>query len=177
MPRVHCAIQQVHGWSQSWRSVIGYYTCRTKSRTFYRYIFLFDVAITHAYILQKIFCPVSTRTWRSSDHSWQKSWLEITAVVDELVANHPWSPLPLHHFPVKIHDETLKCRNFKRGRCAHCRVSCSRTDTTWFCRECQVWLCHSGDHQADCFLQWHTGRELWDLVYMYFTTPLYPVPF
>ena len=35
----------------------GYYTCRTKSREFYKYIFLFDVAVTNAYVLQKNFCP------------------------------------------------------------------------------------------------------------------------
>ena len=37
----------------------GYYSCRTKSRKFYRYVFyfLYDVAITNAYVLQKNFCP------------------------------------------------------------------------------------------------------------------------
>ena len=39
-----------------------YYSCRTKSRKFYKYIFhfLFDVAITSSYILQKSFCSNST---------------------------------------------------------------------------------------------------------------------
>ena len=43
----------------------GYYSCRTKCRKFYKYIFyfLFDVAVTNAYILQKGYCgsvPFST---------------------------------------------------------------------------------------------------------------------
>ena len=142
----------------------GYYNCRTKSRKFYRYIFyfLFDVAITNAYILQKNFCPDSV-------HKNVKEFR--LQLAKELIGDYSSrrragrkpsliTTLPLRHFPVRIRDETQKHRNFKRGRCAHCRVSRSRTDTTWFCRECQVWLCHSGDRQADCFLQWHTGREL-----------------
>ena len=45
--------------------VRGYYSCRTKCRKFYKYIFyfLFDVAIMNAYILQKGYCgsvPFST---------------------------------------------------------------------------------------------------------------------
>ena len=45
--------------------VRGYYSCRTKCRKFYKYIFhfLLDVAITNAYILQKGYCssaPFST---------------------------------------------------------------------------------------------------------------------
>ena len=37
----------------------GYYSCRTKSRKFYKYIFTFllDVAITNAFILMKHYCP------------------------------------------------------------------------------------------------------------------------
>ena len=43
----------------------GYYSCRTKCRKNYKYIFhfLFDVAITNTFILQKYFCtnsPYST---------------------------------------------------------------------------------------------------------------------
>ena len=38
--------------------VRGYYSCRTKCRKFYKYIFhfLLDVAITNAFILQKGYC-------------------------------------------------------------------------------------------------------------------------
>ena len=60
--------------------------------------------------------------------------------------------LPLHHFPIRIPDESHR-RNFKRGRCAHCNASHRRQDTTWFCRECEVWLCHNGDL--------HARRLLW----------------
>ena len=70
--------------------------------------------------------------------------------------------LPLRHFPIRIPGESQNTK-FKRGRCAHCKESHSRKDSTWFCRECELWLCHSGDPREDCFLKWHTGRELRDL--------------
>ena len=68
--------------------VRGYYSCRTKCRKFYKYIFhfLLDVTITNAYILQK--ATVAMHHSRSSKHfgcSWQASSLVSTAVDEELV--------------------------------------------------------------------------------------------
>ena len=141
----------------------GYYSCRTKSRKFYKYVFyfLYDVAVTNAYILQKNFCPESTYR-RMKEFRLQ--------LARELIGDYSSrrragrrptliTTLPLRHFPVRVHGESQSAK-FRRGRCAHCKASHCRKDSTWFCRECQVWLCHDGDHQGDCFLQWHTGREL-----------------
>ena len=141
----------------------GYYACRTKSRKFYRYIFyfLFDVAITNAHILQKNFCP---------DNVYNNVKEFRLQLARELMGDYSSrcragrrpsqiTTLPLRHFPMRIPDESHS-KNFKGGRCAHCKMSHCRKDTTWFCRECEVWLCHNGDMHGNCFLQWHKGREL-----------------
>ncbi len=49
--------------------VRGYYSCRTKSQKFYRsiFFFLFDVAITNAFILQKHFCSGSIHSQKYKD--------------------------------------------------------------------------------------------------------------
>ena len=71
--------------------VQGYYSCRTKCRKFYKYIFhfLLDVVITNAYILQKGYCAtVAVHHSITSKHfgcSWQASSLVSTAVDEELV--------------------------------------------------------------------------------------------
>ena len=138
-------------------------TCRTKSRKFYRYIFyfLFDVAITNAHILQKSFCP---------DNVYKNVKEFRLQLARELMGDYSSrcragrrpsqiTTLPLRHFPIRIPHESHS-KNFKGGRCAHCKMSHCRKDTTWFCRECEMWLCHNGDMHGDCFLQWHKGREL-----------------
>ena len=139
-----------------------YYACRTKSRKFYRYIFyfLFDIAITNAHILQKNFCPENV-------HKNVKEFR--LQLARELMGDYSSCcragrrpsqiiTLPLRHFPIRIPDESHR-KNFKRGRCAYCKESHLRKDTTWFCRECEVWLCHNGDVHGDCFLQWHKGMQ------------------
>ena len=141
----------------------GYYTCRTKSRKFYKYIsfFLFDVAVTNAYVLQKNFCPENVHK-NLKEFRLQLARELIGDYCNRRRAGRRPSQiitLPLRHFPIRIPGESQNTK-FKRGRCAHCKVSHCRRDSTWFCRECKVWLCHSGDPREDCFLKWHTGREL-----------------
>ena len=139
----------------------GYYRCRTKSRKFYKYIFhfLLDVAITNAYILQKFYCPENV-------HKNIKDFrLKLAAeLIGEYCSRQRGGrrpavlrPIPLRHFPVRIlSDSQVK---HKRGRCAHCRTTHHhRKDSYWYCRECEVWLCHSGYPTDDCFLQWHACR-------------------
>ena len=128
--------------------VRGYYSCRTKCRKFYKYIFhfLFDVAITNSFILQKHFC-------QDSRH---KNILDFRLqLAKELIGEYcsrrrpgrgagVIRSLPLRHFPTTIPlDTTTKLAKHKRERCAHCRDS--RVDSSWYCPECQVWLCHTGD--------------------------------
>ena len=145
-----------------------YYACRTKSRKFYRYIFyfLFDIAITNAHILQKNFCPENVHK-NVKEFRLQLAWV--------LMGDYSCRcTLSLLHFPIRIPDKSLQ-KNFKPGRCAYCKESHLHKDTTWFCRECEVWLYHNGDVHGDCFLQWHKGMqpELWDVVILLFIYPIH----
>lgn len=137
--------------------VRGYYNCKVKSRKFYKYIFyfLFDVSITNAFILYKNF--------RSSPtfNTIKKFRLQLAR---ELIGEYTTCrragpgggvirPLPLQHFPLKVDKEPSEPER-KRRRCARSQHK-KRTQTTWFCRECGVFLCHTGDSHTDCFLKWH----------------------
>ena len=139
----------------------GYYRCWIKSRKFYKYIFyfLFDVAITNSYILHKHQIPCSFKTVKCFRIQLAK----------ELIGDYcsrrrrgrrgtVIHPLPFQHYPIKLLDGASKP---KRGRCEHHKAAHnSRVDTTWFCRECSVWLCHNGDPANDCFMLWHKRRHL-----------------
>lgn len=136
----------------------GYYSCRTKSRKFYKYIFyfLYDVAITNAFIMYKHYGSHPTvprvkgfrltlATQLIGEYCSRRRPGRISSAIH---------PLPLRHFPIKQQSDVQQTKKL-RGRCAQCNKSHQRTDTSWFCRECNVWLCHSGDPSSDCFLQWH----------------------
>lgn len=139
----------------------GYYNCRTKSRKFYKYIyhFLFDVSITNAFILWKHFGSATGMTLKEFR----------LRLAEQLIGDYcsrrragrgggAIRPLPLMHFPLKVPYDTTGAN--KRGRCARClQVRHKRTDSSWFCRECNVWLCHSGVPETDCFLLWHKSRR------------------
>ena len=94
-----------------------YYTCRTKCRKFYKYIFhfLLDVSITNAFILQKHYCRDSPN----------KTILEFRLqLAKELIGDYcsrrrpgrgagVIRSLPLRHFPVTIpvDDPTQKAKH------------------------------------------------------------------
>ena len=140
----------------------GYCLCRVKSRKFYKYIFyfLFDVSITNAFILYKNFC--SSPTFNTT----KKFRLQLAK---ELIGDYCSRSrvgrgggvirhLPLQHFPMKISKEPTDPER-KRRRCARCsQKRRKRTQTQRFCRECQVFLCHTGETQTDCFLLWHKDQ-------------------
>ena len=138
----------------------GYYNCRMKSRKFYKYIFFFllDVAITNAYILHKCYSPsTTTRVFKTI----KDFRLELAK---ELIGDYcsrrrpgriggPHRSIPLRHFPVMLPSDGNPAKK-KRGRCEGCKNKRLRCDTSWFCNECQVWLCHNGQPD-DCFLHHH----------------------
>ena len=69
------------------------------------------------------------------------------------------APLRIQHFPLKVSSYTdEETSKKKRGRCKWCAEQQKRSDSSWYCRECQVWLCHSGDPKNDCFYLWHKNR-------------------
>ncbi len=128
----------------------GYYRMRTKFRKFYMYIytFLLDVAITNAHKLHKHHSQSPT-TLKLKDFR-TKLALELIADYNSRKYERRRSisvrPLPLSHFPTKNMDG-------KRGYCENCKPM--RRDTPWHCNTCNKWLCHNGNPQTDCYLQWH----------------------
>ena len=143
----------------------GYYSCRYKSRKFYKYIFFFllDVAITNAFILHKHFA-VAPKVKNVKEFRMKLAAELIGEYCSRRTVGRSGSSivsLPLRHFPIKLDADmpTKRCR----GRCAQCKKCHQRTDTQWYCQECGVWLCHSGNPIRDCFFAWHkhqVGTEL-----------------
>ena len=136
----------------------GYYQCRSKSRKFYKYIFyfLFDVAITNTYVLLRQFTEYPIK--HIKDYRIQLAKLLIGDYCSRRRPGRSGGlirPLPLRHFPIKISDPNRQNWH-KRGRCERCKAANKRADTMWWCQECGVWLCHTGDSETDCFLMWHT---------------------
>lgn len=126
----------------------GYYQVRLKCRKVYKYIynFLFDVAITNAYIIYQLSHP----------HSKLRIKQFRVQLANELIGNYcsktttasrKQKKLPLAHFPFRDQQR-------KRGRCSLCKEKKKRTDTVWCCQECDIWLCHQGTTE-DCFMKWH----------------------
>ncbi len=131
----------------------GYYHVRMKCRNIYKYIinFLFDVTITNSFIFYNI----------SHDRKMKSlKFREMLAL--ELIGNYctrkragrsrsrTIRSLPMLHFPARFPTD----HGHKRGKCALCRENKRRMDTQWFCKECDVWLCHTGT-EHECFLSWH----------------------
>ena len=141
--------------------VRGYYSCRTKCRKFYKYIFhfLLDVAITNAFILQKGYCEDAPFT------SIKEFCLKLAS---ELIGDYcsrrragrsggVVRSLPLRHFPTTIPEsDPSKKAKHKRARCTRCYSRSKRSVyTSWYCPQCQVWLCHTGEQSTDCYMSWH----------------------
>ena len=130
-----------------------YYHVRLKCRKYYKYIFwfLFDVTVSNAFIISKT-NPEMAAVTRSV-----KAFR--THLAKEMLSGYcsrkrkgrkpsiPRKPFSTEHFPVK--------GDGKQHPCDHCKLSKIRRDTTWYCRECSIYLCHRGDPETDCFLLYH----------------------
>ena len=138
----------------------GYYRCRSKSRKFYKYIFffLFDVAITNTYILLKSSGSCPFKDFKSFRLQLAKDLIgEYCSRRRRGRGGTVIHPLPFRHFPIRLDNDGPRR---PRGNCAlHRDVHHRRVSTTWFCRECGEWLCHTGD-ASDCFLKWHTRQHV-----------------
>ena len=136
----------------------GYYSCWTRCRKFYKYIFhfLLDVSITNAFILQKHKLFQHVKDFRLQ---LAKELIDYCSRKRPGRAGGTIYSLPLRHFPSKIPvDESSAAPDkHKRGHCWNTRKQ--STKTSWFCRECNVWLCHTGESGSDCFLTWHTNLQ------------------
>ena len=125
----------------------GYYHIQLKCRKYYKYIFwfLFDLAITNLYILyheQPDNRRVTLKEFRVS-------------LAHELIDNccgrkrmgrHSILPSPRRfcqeHFPM---IGSRRCCYY----CYHYKKE--RRDTPWSCKECQLFFCHTGHEETDCF--------------------------
>ena len=134
LSRVHHLLQRTHGGVDRGDQLRGYYSCRTKSRKFYKYIFTFllDVAITNAFILMKHYCPTcpfaNIKSFR----------LQLAKeLMAEYCSRRRWGrggnvirPLPYRHFPITMEDEKNAPRK-RKGRCALHSASHVRATSTW----------------------------------------------
>jgi len=128
----------------------GYYHVRMKCRKIYKYIynFLFDVSITNAFIIYQLGHPSSKMKIKDFRVLLAKELIGDYCSKKSLGKLREKKRLPFSHFPVKNTQR-------KRGRCSFCKEKNKRTDTQWFCKECDIWLCHQGCAE-DCFLKWHS---------------------
>ena len=131
----------------------GYYNTPIKCRKFYKYIFwfLFDVAITNAFILCKEFSSLEIRTVKSfrvelakqliGDYNGRKRTgrVSTTATAKRFCQSH---------FPTRGSDQVHRCHYCSKFRK-------ERRATVWFCKDCSLFLCHNGTEQ-DCFFLFHT---------------------
>ena len=128
----------------------GYYHTPVKCRKFYKYIwFLFDVAITNAFIL----CKGHTTLRKLSVKDFR------VQLDKELIGNYSSRKRPgrpssavtkrfcQYHFPTHGSDKVHQCHY-----CSKYRKECQ--STVWFCKDCDLFLCHTGTIQ-DCFFIYH----------------------
>ena len=140
----------------------GYYSCRTKSRKFYKYIYHFLTWRSPTLILYKHFHSnpkyKSIREFRLQ--------LARELIGDYCSRQRPGRhggaivTLQLQHFTTTAPSESGPHKT-KRWRCSWFSQNHKGTDSQWFCQECGVWLCHNGDTTNDCFYLWHKNREQW----------------
>ena len=139
-------------------SCVGTTAVDQRVENFYKYIyfFLFDVAITNAYILLKSSGSCPFKDLKSFRLRLAKDLIgEYCSCRRKGRRGTVIHPLPFRHYPIR-RDKECEGSRHPRGHCAlhhdfhHCRVL-----TTWFCRECDEWLCHTGDANG-CFMKWHT---------------------
>ena len=124
----------------------GYYATKIRSRKYSN--FLVGVSLINSFT--KLVTPVRRLSSRSLRRFWQSRIIAANLGLDVLATKI--APLPLQHYPSKVASDRRK-----RGRCSLCQEKHKRRDTQWFCRECEVWLCHPGTTD-DCFLLWHRRR-------------------
>ena len=142
-------------------SSVGNYRCRSKSRKFYNiYIFLSFWCGSHK-CLHSLGSPlvnlapsrISSPFNLSLPRILLGSIVVVTVkVVEGLSSTHfPFGTIPSGWITTVTDQDTHVVLVRLHHDIHHRRVL-----STWFCCECEVWLCHTGDSSSDCFMQWHT---------------------
>ena len=138
----------------------GYYSVRTKSRKSYKYLFwfLFDVAIVNSFILYQL-SPATGRKKTMKDFRVELAHQLIGSYNSRKYKGRPQANqtnrprrMKVSHYP----------RKSSRGRCRLCSKEGLRVTTTWWCEDCQLRLCHTGDSSTDGFLKHHLSKGLYN---------------
>ena len=136
----------------------GYYSVRMKSTKCYKYIFwfIFDVAIVNSFILYKR-VPAVRRKMSLKEFRVELAKQLIGSYNSRKYRGRPSAQgsqkrkMHLAHYPSRV----------SQGRCRYCSATNGRT-TTWYCNECQLRLCHTGDPNSDCFLKHHLSAGVYN---------------
>ena len=132
----------------------GYYHVRLKCRKYYKYIFwfLFDVAVTNSFIL----CRQHTDLHITSTKDFRATLAKelIGGYCSRKRPGRPSAARPSKrfcqtHFPVRGADKVHRCHYCHKYRN-------ERHSTVWYCKDCELFLCHTGKPESDCFLAFHS---------------------
>ena len=129
----------------------GYYHVRLKSKKFYKYIFwyILDVTITNSFILTNHYTDCKIQDMKTYRTQLAKALIGTYCSRKrigrpQLTPSKKFSPA---HFPIKQ-------EHYRRCHYCYNHNNKRRYDTAWFCKDCQLYLCHTGK-EDDCFLKYH----------------------
>ena len=124
-----------------------YYHVPVKSRKSYKYIFCFVFEVNSFILSHYSPCnlPISSYLQLANEpignyNSRKRNVISKTVIHHHLVVN-------TQHYPCKVHTKR------------RCKLFTCKSQTTWYCRTCDMHLCHTGDHTTDCFLKHHAQHN------------------
>ena len=137
----------------------AYHLCRSKCRKFYKYIFWFlvDVAVTNSYIFFRNYCASTLPLKNTKEFRLNLANNLIGSYNSRKRpgrAHNVCKSLSILHFPITQAHQSGTHKT-KQMRCQRCKEMGCRGQTKWQCKECDVWLCHTGQMETDCFYKWH----------------------
>ena len=139
----------------------GYYSVRSKSRKSYKYLFwfLFDVAIVNSYILYAYSAAVGRKK------NMKEFRLELANQLLGTYNSRKYRGRPHAHYEKKSRKMSVPHYPHKTtlGRCRLCLKEGRSGRCVWWCNECKLRLCHTGDESTDCFLKHHMSQGLYNL--------------
>ena len=147
-PESICLYNQYMGGVDINDQLRQYYHVRLKTTKNYKYLFwfIFDVAVTNAFILGRIngqFKTVKDFRLKLAEElldgycSRKRKGRKAKVVTKKFCSSH---------YP--------KYGDGKQHRCQHCIIEGMKKKTTWKCYDCDMYLCHNGKDD-DCFFNYH----------------------
>ena len=156
LPDIHHGLLHLRGRSQQRRLSEGILQLQNKVQKIL-YIFSFSAGCGH-----KCIYLAKGLLWRHTFQLYQ----EILTQAGELIGDYcsgkrtgcsgVLRSLPLQHFSTTIPEsDPMKNAKHKWARCTRCYSRNKQpVFTSWYCPQCQVWLCHTGEN-TNCFMMWH----------------------